>query len=79
MPTSRRRFLAGLAHTATALPFTSVQGAEAPENWVYLDNGTIRLGVKRSSGAGIAWLSASGSKENLLDHFDHGRLIQQSY
>lgn len=50
-----------------------------PADMVFIDNGVIRLGVKKTSGAGIAWLSRSGSKENLLDHWDHGRLIQQSY
>ena len=50
-----------------------------PADWVFLDNGVIRLGIKKTSGAGIAWLSRSGAKENLLDHWDHGRLIQQSY
>ena len=57
--------------------------AEAPgmnaAKWVYLDNGQIKLGVKESSGAGIAYLSLSGSDRNLLNHFDHGRLVQQSY
>lgn len=51
----------------------------AVADWVFIDNGVIRLGVKKTSGAGIAWLSRSGAKENLLDHWDHGRLIQQSY
>ncbi|MCD6051049.1 MAG: hypothetical protein K0Q55_2452 [Verrucomicrobia bacterium] len=50
-----------------------------PAHWVYLDNGQVRLGVKKSSGAGIAYLSLSGSERNLLNHFDHGRLVQQSY
>lgn len=50
-----------------------------PDGWVYIDNGQVRLGIKKTSGAGIAWFSRSDSKENLLDHFDHGRLVQQSY
>ncbi len=50
-----------------------------PADWVFIDNGVIRLGVKKTSGAGIGWLSRSGSKENLLDHWDDGRFIQQSY
>ena len=48
-------------------------------NLVFIDNGQIKLGVKDSSGAGIAWFSESGSQRNLLNHFDHGRLVQQSY
>ena len=50
-----------------------------PADWVFIENGVIRLGVKKTSGAGIGWLSRSGSKENLLDHWDDGRFIQQSY
>ena len=47
--------------------------------WVFIDNGLLRLGVKKTSGASIGWLSLSGSKRNLINHFDHGRLVQQSY
>ncbi len=48
-------------------------------DWIYLDNGTFRLGVIKSAGAGIGYLSRSGSKQNLLNHYDRGRLIQQSF
>ncbi|HEX6984064.1 MAG TPA: hypothetical protein VF170_01750 [Planctomycetaceae bacterium] len=47
--------------------------------WVYLDNGEVRIGVKTTSGGAIAYFSPSGSEKNLLNHFDHGRLVQQSY
>jgi hypothetical protein len=50
-----------------------------PADWVFIDNGIIRLGVKKTAGAGIGWLSRSGSPVNLLDHWDEGRFIQQSY
>ncbi len=56
----------------------SAPGAQA-EDWVYLDNGKLRLGVIRSSGAAIAFLAQAGSSRNLLNHFDRGRLVQQSY
>jgi hypothetical protein len=49
------------------------------EQWAYLDNGKLRIGVKVSSGAAIGWLSLSKSTRNLLNHWDHGRLVQQSY
>ena len=63
------------------LSVSSTARAESttPDDWSYLDNGQIRLGVKKSSGAAIAWLSQSGSTRNLINHFDRGRLIQQSY
>ncbi len=48
-------------------------------DWIFLDNGHVRLGVIRSSGAGIAWFSPSGSTNNAINYFDRGRLIQQSY
>lgn len=52
---------------------------EQDSDWVYLDNGVIRLGVIKSAGAGIGYLSKSDSKRNLINHYDRGRLIQQSY
>jgi hypothetical protein len=47
--------------------------------WEFIDNGKIKVGIKRSSGAAIGWMSLSGSDQNLVNHFDRGRLIQQSY
>lgn len=49
------------------------------EDWAFLDNGQVRLGVKNISGAGIGWFSVSGSSRNLINDWDHGRLVQQSY
>lgn len=71
-PMHRRSFLASLA----AIPCCTA--APPADDFIFLDNGTLKLGIKKSSGAGIAWLSRSGG-ENLLDHYDHGRLVQQSY
>ena len=51
----------------------------AQEDWVFLDNGTIRLGINRSAGGAIGWFSPSGSGRNLLNHYDHGRYLQQSW
>lgn len=47
--------------------------------WAFIDNGQIKVGVKRASGAAIGWMSLSGTENNLVNHFDRGRLIQQSY
>lgn len=51
----------------------------AAEKWVYLDNGEVRLGVNLGAGACIGWFSRSGAKENLLNAYDVGRYVQQSY
>lgn len=68
--------------TLLLLATTLAVYAEPPtsgDDLVFLDNGRLKLGVKKSSGAGIAWLSASDSERNLINHFDRGRLVQQSY
>jgi hypothetical protein len=52
---------------------------QAPELLLTLDNGTIRVGVDTSYGGAITWLSQSGSQTNLVNDYDHGRQVQQSY
>ena len=49
------------------------------DQWEYLDNGSIRIGVNKSRGACIGFLGDSQTKRNVLNHYDHGRFIQQSY
>lgn len=53
--------------------------AHAQEGWHHLDNGRIRLGVNLKAGACIGWFSRSGSPDNLLNAYDVGRYMQQSY
>jgi hypothetical protein len=57
----------------------AVAGLRAQEHWVFLDNGHVRLGVNMDAGGSIGWFSHSHSSENLLNAFDHGRYVQQSY
>jgi hypothetical protein len=58
---------------------TPIKPLSEPNEWEFIDNGQIKVGVKRASGAAIGWMSLSGSEKNLVNHFDRGRLIQQSY
>lgn len=51
----------------------------AAEHWTYLDNGKVRLGVNLSAGACVGWFSHSHSSDNLLNAYDVGRYLQQSY
>lgn len=51
----------------------------AQEHWTFLDNGHVRLGVNLDAGGSIGWFSHSHSSANLLNAFDHGRYVQQSY
>jgi len=62
-----------LLAAAIALP------AAQKDDWVFLDKGQVRLGIKKNCGAGIGWFSASGSPRNLINDWDEGRLVQQSY
>ena len=52
---------------------------QAQEHWTYLDNGKVRLGINLDAGGSIGWFSHSHSSANLLNAFDHGRYVQQSY
>ncbi len=62
-----------------ALTVFQCTGTENQKNCQYIDNGVIRLGVDLSSGGSIFYLAESKTKRNLLNHFDRGRFIQQSY
>jgi hypothetical protein len=63
------------------LIFLAAFSASAPcdDQWVYIDNGIIRLGVNRTAGACIGWFSAGKDAPNLLNSHDRGRFVQQSY
>lgn len=58
------------------LPLSKLGGQE---HWTFLDNGVVRLGVNMDAGGSIGWFSHAHSSENLLNAFDHGRYLQQSY
>lgn len=59
--------------------FLFCSALRAAEHWVYLDNGHIRLGVNMSAGACVGWFSHSHSSDNVLNAYDVGRYVQQSY
>ena len=49
------------------------------EQLLSLDNGTVKIGIDRSKGGAITWLSWAAYPQNAVNHADPGRLIQQSY
>jgi hypothetical protein len=65
--------------TAIVIHLAALAVKAETNDFLFIDNGALRLGVKKSSGAGIAWFSQSGANKNLINHWDRGRLIQQSY
>lgn len=53
--------------------------ARAEDSWVYIDNGQIRLGVNKTAGACIGFLATGEDKPSVLNSYDRGRFVQQSY
>jgi hypothetical protein len=49
-----------------------------PQDWVYLENGHLKAGVRRDAGACLGFLALANGK-NVLNSYDHGRFVQQSY
>ena len=45
----------------------------------YISNGEVQIGVDLNRGGAIFHFSESGTKRNLLNHYDEGRFVQQSY
>lgn len=54
-------------------------GTADSEELLFIENSHVKVGIKKSSGGAIAWISKAASDRNLIDHFDRGRLVQQSY
>lgn len=64
----------GLGSVASA-----AEEARPPGSMLFLDNDVIRVGVDRSLGGAITWISLSGSDRNIVNSYDFGRQIQMSY
>ncbi len=71
-----RRSISGIRLAFLAF---AAAGAAAVEQPLFLDNGTVRLGIDLASGGSVFWFGLSANRVNLLNHYDRGRFIQQSY
>ena len=49
------------------------------ESWSYISNETVRVGVDLDRGACIGYFSRLSPEENVLNNYDTGRFVQQSY
>lgn len=47
--------------------------------WAFLTNDSVIIGVDTSRGAGIGYFARRDERRNVLNHFDTGRFVQQSY
>ena len=52
---------------------------KAQEELIWLKNEKLKIGLSPSSGGAIAWISAVGANRSLINSFDRGRLVQQSW
>lgn len=53
---------------------------ETPKRWHFLQNDQLKIGINLNAGACIGWLSTTKEPEkNVLNTFDPGRYVQQSY
>ena len=59
-----------LLFAAAHLSAANAPAERATNDFVFIDNGELRLGVKKSSGAGIAYLALSATGENVINHWD---------
>lgn len=46
---------------------------------LFIENATMKIGIDRSMGASITWLSWKAQPGNIINIHDPGRLLQQSY
>jgi hypothetical protein len=57
----------------------AVAGNQARLVSTALDNGTVKIGIDLGAGGSISYLSRSDSSYNLVNVYDKGRYVQQSY
>ena len=77
----KTKTIATLLLLAPLLPILAADSfkTSVPDDRLFLDNGTVKVGIDRSRGASITWLSWAAYPKNVVNHSDPGRLIQQSY
>jgi hypothetical protein len=63
---------------APFFPLAAQPKRPAPE-LLCLDNKVVKVGIDRSMGASITWLSWDKHPQNIINIHDPGRLLQQSY
>lgn len=72
-------YLGSLALNTSGKETLDASSEPASERWEYIENGQIRLGVDKARGGCIGFFGDARTERNLLNHYDHGRFIQQSY
>ncbi len=73
-----KRFLALAGAMLLASPLHARPERPKPE-LLFIENAAMKIGIDRSMGASITWLSWKNHPENIINIHDPGRLLQQSY
>lgn len=82
---TRRKLLGELSTLVVAICFCNgtalAQELTRPpdDDMLWLSNSEVKVGLKKSSGGAIAWISSASSQKNLINAYDRGRLVQQSW
>jgi arylsulfatase A-like enzyme len=58
---------------------TELRKSEVSGTWSFLTNELVVIGVDTSRGSGIGYFARRDTGRNVLNHFDTGRFVQQSY
>lgn len=66
-------------HFSLSERVATVEKNDSSDFYRYIDNGILRLGIDMSAGGSIFYLAENSTGRNLLNHYDKGRFIQQSY
>lgn len=60
-------------------PLAEIWPEDGMDHATYINNGTVQIGIDLTRGGGICHFSETATRRNLLNHFDTGRFVQQSY
>lgn len=74
--TSSLKFILIGSFAAQVMAF---EPAKMTDDLQTIENGTLRVGIDLTKGATITWLSSDKHAGNMVNLYDPGRLIQQSY
>ncbi len=75
------RIIPGIFLTIVAISTPKIHADPGSEkgDLLFLDNQETKVGIDKSKGASITWLSSKDHPGNMVNIHDPGRLIQQSY
>ncbi len=77
-PVLRRRSVSRAVFSGLLLCGVVASTSAGEPEWVYIQNDRLKAGVRKDAGACLGYFAGADGK-NVLNSYDHGRFIQQSY